>query len=166
MYAVGVIDDRNTVAAYEICEFAKYINAEVLNTRTKTAPHKSIALHIKCYTLQISKLTEKQRSRLWHWRLGHVGSNVPIRMSRTNTEGVPIAKGIHVKHCINEDCIVCTKAKFRVKPFRSVPLELKSKMPSYFCITIDGFGGQHSMGVKAMGGTSDLFRTKTISGAV
>lgn len=87
-------------------------------------------------------------------------------MSFRDSAGVPIASNISVTHCLNEDCIVCTKAKFRVRPFRSVPNAIRQKIPPFAICYADGFGGQHSMGTRGANGAPDMFGEKSVGGAV
>jgi hypothetical protein len=102
----------------------------------------------KLYVLQESRLSAVERARLYHWVLGHRDPEVPVRMTKSG-----LADGIEVTHCLNEDCVVCVKAKFRQLSFPRNPLESRIRLPPYHTIFVDGFGGQSSFRVKSFSGT-------------
>ena len=87
-----------------------------------------------------------------HWRLGHVAFAVPVSMTQKALVG-----GVDVKHLLVEDCVVCDKAKFRRLPYFRVPTDRRTDYPPFWCIYVDGCGGQRSMGVQSVGGAVGNF---------
>ena len=125
----------------------------------------------KIYVINTAKLSKQQRSVLWHYRLGHVAADVPVRLSKRDEDGLPFAYGIDNVHALNCDCEICDKARFKVAPFKSVPRSQLPSYPPFFMIQVDGFGGQKSMGPTAAGVLDDSdesfesFACESIGGA-
>ena len=109
----------------------------------------------KVFVLNTAALSKKQRSVLWHYRLGHVAEDIPLRLARRNEQGIPFAYGIDNCTKLNCDCAICDKSRFKVKPFKSVPAIHSQQYPPFFCIQVDGFGGQGSLKTKAVGVDDD-----------
>ena len=139
-------------------EFETFVSVLVFKTQCDTNNDYSTSLRQqldvameKCevYVMNVAKLTPKQRALLWHFRLGHMHEDVPIRLSSKDFQGLPRAFGINVHTKLNCDCVFCDKAKFRTLPYSEVPRELKERYPPFFLCSVDGFGGQKSMGAKA-----------------
>lgn len=126
------------------------------------------------YVMNVAALTNKQRAMLWHFRLGHMHEDVPIRLSQKNYEGIPRAFGVNVTQKLNCDCVFCDKAKFTTMPFKTVPRGIRHRYSPFFCVYIDGFGGQQSMEVRAKDLDSEVINVgqdenlgcKSIGGAV
>ena len=89
------------------------------------------------YLLRESQLTPEQRSRFYHWILGHCSTDVPVRLTKDK-----LADGIRCTHALNEDCKVCDAAKFREKPHTRRSLVDRTHLPPYHTVYVDGFGGQ------------------------
>jgi len=102
--------------------------------------------------MDVSKLTSKQRSRLWHWRLGHCGSSVPVTMSKWFNGGE-----MDVLHTLNEDCECCDKAKWRMGSFPANDIAVRMNQPPYWVVYCDGYGGQGSMGDRSYEGANGGF---------
>ena len=86
-------------------------------------------------------LTSEERARLWHWRIAHVQHEAPVRLTKSGQ-----AKDVNVTYCLNEDCAICDKAKFRRLPFAPV-LDPEVKLPPWMKTNLDEFGGQSSFEV-------------------
>ena len=54
--------------------------------------------------------------------------------------------------CLNEDCVICDKAKFRQLGHPRRSLESRMSLPPYHTLYVDGFGGQSSFKVKSYSG--------------
>ena len=65
----------------------------------------------KCYILRESQLTPEQRSRLYHWILGHCSTEVPVKLTKDK-----LADGIRCTHALNEDCKVCDAVSSESSP--------------------------------------------------
>ena len=100
-----------------------------------------------CYVVNEAALSPEQRSRLWHWRLGHPGPQVPYQMSKRCQES-----GLRATIVLNEPCVVCDKAKFRNKAHPRRPMTIRNIAPPYSTVFIDGFGGQKSYGCPSVSG--------------
>ena len=106
---------------YRDDEVASFLSTVVHNFQdNRETTHVGRTEQLPIFVLNVSKLSQEKQARLWHWRLGHPNYQVPVKMSKKDANGVPIVHGVGVTHCLNEDCIVCTKAKFRSRPFRPV----------------------------------------------
>ena len=99
------------------------------------------------FVMQESRLSSEKRARLWHWILGHRNANVPVQMTRQGS-----AEGLDVTFCLNEDCVICDKAKFRQLGHPRRSLESRMSLPPYHTVYVDGFGGQSSFKVKSYSG--------------
>ena len=100
-----------------------------------------------CLVVNEAALTPEQRARLWHWRMGHPSPQVTVAMSKRDKNS-----GMNVTHVLNEDCVVCEKAKFRKKPhFRQI-MSMRNQLPPYWRIYLDMFGGQKQYGCPSIGG--------------
>ena len=164
---VDFVKKLNEGFDYRDDEVASFLSTVVHNFQdNRETTHVGRTEQLPIFVLNVSKLSQEKQARLWHWRLGHPNYQVPVKMSKKDANGVPIVHGVGVTHCLNEDCIVCTKAKFRSRPFRPVPILFRPKYPPYFCIYIDGFGGQNSMKTKAKSIPMDWCDVPTIGGAV
>ena len=102
--------------------------------------------------ITIGRLTQPQLARLWHWRFGHAGSDMPVSLTR---KGRVVNLGVNHRLC--EDCHICDKAKFRIAPFPRSIMVRQRKYPPYHIVYADGCGGQRSMGVKSFGGAVGNF---------
>ena len=102
-----------------------------------------------CYLLRESQLTPEQRSRLYHWILGHCSPDAPVRLTKDK-----LADGIRCTHALNEDCKVCDAAKFREKPHTRRSLVDRTHLPPYHTVYVDGFGGQQNFKVRSMSGNA------------
>ena len=77
----------------------------------------------------------------------------------SKSAGVAMSKrdknsGMNVTHVLNEDCVVCEKAKFRKKPhFRQI-MSMRNQLPPYWRIYLDMFGGQKQNGCPSVGGAN------------
>ena len=100
-----------------------------------------------CLVVNEAALTPEQRARLWHWRLGHPSPQVPIAMTKRDKNS-----GMNVTHVLNEDCVVCEKAKFRKKPHFRQALAMRNLLPPYWRTYLDMFGGQKQYGCPSVGG--------------
>ena len=103
----------------------------------------------KCYILRESQLTPEQRSRLYHWILGHCSTEVPVKLTKDK-----LADGIRCTHALNEDCKVCDAAKFREQPHTRRSLVDRTHLPPYHTVYVDGFGGQQKFKVRSMSGAA------------
>ena len=145
--------EQQLVASVLSCKIELENNHHYSNTILKQLePYNSTC---KVFVLNTAALTKKQRSVLWHYRLGHVAEDIPLRLARRNEQGVPFAYGIDNCTKLNCDCAICDKARFKVKPFKSVPATHSQQYPPFFCIQVDGFGGQGSLKTKATGVDDD-----------
>jgi hypothetical protein len=107
------------------------------------------------YTVMVlneSKLSQEQRARLWHWRLGHCNPQLTVDMSKQG-----LVSGLDVRHVLNEDCTECDKAKFRKGTFRRNTLETRRFYPPFYKVYADGFGGQKSFGKASLDGGKGSF---------
>jgi hypothetical protein len=75
-----------------------------------------------------SKLTDEQLARLYHHRLAHPADDVPVKMGLTTTK-------------LNEDCLCCDKAKFKVQTFKRNDPMMHQKNPPCWRVYADGHGG-------------------------
>ena len=91
-------------------------------------------------TLNESKLDAVSLSRLWHWRLGHPASNVPIKMDDS------------ISHVLNEDCYCCDQSKFKVGKFPKTDPLIHQNNPPFWRVFCDGYGGQNSLGAESYEG--------------
>ena len=107
--------------------------------------------HKKFYSFVMNeaKLTAEQRSRLWHWRLGHPSHSTHYFMNKRGN-----IKDLGSCKCLNEDCVVCDKSKFESASFKADTDDLSGKKTALPMqrIYIDGFGGQNSFGVPSYHG--------------
>ena len=101
----------------------------------------------------MAKLTDEQKARLWHYRLGHPSAAIPFSMHK-----LKLSKDVNCPIVLNEDCPCCIKGKFRVKPFpkRSTYLPETDLQP-WEKVYVDGYGGQKSLGTTIGGAKKDLF---------
>ena len=102
--------------------------------------------------MNISKLKEKQVSRLWHWRLIHRHVEIPVEITRKKR-----AEGIECSEVINEDCATCEHAHLKVAPFKRVRKDnpaygIREALEPWERVHWDGYGGLNSMGVKSYDG--------------
>ena len=102
-----------------------------------------------CYLLRESQLTPEQRSRLYHWILGHCSTDIPVQLTKDK-----LADGIRCTHALNEDCKVCDAAKFREQPHTRRSLVDRTHLPPYHTVYVDGFGGQQKFKVRSMSGNA------------
>ena len=75
-----------------------------------------------------SKLTDEQLARLYHHRLAHPADDVPVKMGLTTTK-------------LNEDCLCCDKAKFKVQTFKRNDPMIHQNNPPCWRVYADGYGG-------------------------
>ena len=102
--------------------------------------------------ITMNRLTQEQRARLWHWRFGHMSSDMPVRLTRNGR-----ALNLDVNHRLCEDCPICDKARFRISPFPRSIMVRNKQYPPYHIVYADGCGGQRSMGVPSFGGAVGNF---------
>ena len=90
-----------------------------------------------------SKLTDEQLARLYHHRLAHPADDVPVKMGLTKTR-------------LNEDCLCCDKAKFKVQTFKRNDPMIHQKNPPFWRVYVDGYGAgkKGSTQGSSMGGPS------------
>ena len=121
-------------------------DGEAILMTTKYAPF--TLLH-----LNMAKLTDEQKARLWHYRLGHPSAATPFSMHK-----LKLSEDVNCPIVLNEDCPCCIKGKFRVKPFpkRSTYLPETDLQP-WEKVYVDGYGGQKSLGTTIGGAKKDLF---------
>ena len=97
------------------------------------------------FVMNEQKLTPDQRARLWHWRLGHPSHSAPYYMNKRRN-----IKDLGKFTCLNEDCVICDKAKFTQSSFKPDTEDMsgKAKVGPMHRVYIDGFGGQKSFGCR------------------
>ena len=150
------------VVDYGYSDYEENQFLELLRDRGSNVKVRSTKRSAKVLLVNLSKLSAVEQARLWHWRLGHVSPEIPVKLSKKDANGVPLAHGINVSLCLNEDCIICNKARFRNKPYRPVPPALRIKLPPYHTCYVDGFGGQRSMGTTSIRLPTDWTDTPTV----
>ena len=75
-----------------------------------------------------ARLSPEAFARLWHWRLGHPGPDVLLKMN----EGVT--------HKLNEDCYCCDQSKFKIGSFPKNDPLLTQSLPPWWRSYCDAYG--------------------------
>ena len=103
--------DKDTICGKDLNKRQKMTDEQV--TVQKICLFETFS-HRKYYSFVMneSNLSAEQRSRLWHWRLGHPSHASHYYMNkRGNVKYQGPCK------CLNEDCVVCDKSKFKSASF-------------------------------------------------
>ena len=60
----------------------------------------------------MAKLTDDQKARQWHYRLGQPSAVIPFSIYK-----LKLTEDVNCPIVLNEDCPCCIKGKFRIKQF-------------------------------------------------